>query len=248
MGSAAQGSAGQVTVASNLPDGEAAGGGSTEEGSDSRTLTNFDVSETSREVLRVPGAVKRLTVAVLVADVTETDAGGVATVTPRSAEELASLGELVGSAVGLDTERGDRLTIRSMTFDAPAALGSDPALPGGAPLDLLGWARPILLALVAIALGLFVVRPILRPSRLALPEPASLRLREPGVDDPPILPAEDPAEVAERENIRALIRRPLSQRPLAQIPTVKANAATRPPAGAASAAWADDNPRPAATS
>jgi Fic family protein len=47
----------------------------------------------------------------------------------------------------------------------------------------------------------------------ALPEAPSMRLREPGVDDPPEVPAEDPAELGEREHIRALIRRPLSQRP-----------------------------------
>lgn len=47
------------------------------------------------------------------------------------------------------------------------------------------------------------------------PEPGAGRLREPGVDDPPALhlPEEDPEEAAERERLRALLRRPLSQRP-----------------------------------
>lgn len=42
----------------------------------------------------------------------------------------------------------------------------------------------------------------------------SARFREPGVDDPPVheLPEEDPADVEEREHLRALLRRPLSQR------------------------------------
>ncbi len=168
-----QGPGGAVTVASNLPDGEAANGGESEEGSESRTVTNYEVSETSREVLRGPGAVRRLTVAVLVNDVAGPEGEAP---TPRPAEEIAALGELVGAAVGLNAERGDVLTIRSMTFEARPALGSDPALPGGAPLDLLAWARPVILALVALGLGLFVVRPILRPgpAALALPAPEPL--------------------------------------------------------------------------
>ena len=47
-----------------------------------------------------------------------------------------------------------------------------------------------------------------------------MRMREPGVDDPPKIQAEDPEEVAERERLRAIIHRPLSQRPLSQRPRV----------------------------
>jgi len=175
--STSAGAGGAVTVASNLPDGEAAagaGGGPTSEGAESRSLTNYEVSETSREVLRAPGAVRRLTVAVLVNDAIALDAEGAATSTPRPEEELASLGALVGSAVGLDEARGDRITIRSMPFEIPPALGSEPAAAQGAPLDLMGLLRPALLALVAVVLGVFVVRPILRPGRAAvaaLPSP-----------------------------------------------------------------------------
>lgn len=50
-------------------------------------------------------------------------------------------------------------------------------------------------------------RPFLNPNEIP-------RLREPGVDDPPVheLPEEDPAEAAERERLRGLLRRPLAQR------------------------------------
>ena len=157
---------GDVTVASNLPDGEAQGGGgqsSSEEGS--RTVTNYEVSESSREVVRAPGAVKRLTVAVLVNDVPTTDDQGVTTLTPRPQEELDALGELVSSAVGLNTERGDVITVKSMPFEPLGTLGSDATPPEGKPLDLMGLLRPALLALVAIVLGLFVVRPLLRPGQ-----------------------------------------------------------------------------------
>lgn len=58
---------GDVTVASNLPDGEGGGGDrSSSRASETRERVNYEVSETMREVTRVPGAIKRLTVAVLV--------------------------------------------------------------------------------------------------------------------------------------------------------------------------------------
>jgi flagellar M-ring protein FliF len=172
--STSQGSAaGAVTVASNLPDGDAAdGGGTSSEDSESRTMTNYEVSEISREVLRAPGAVRRLTVAVLVNDVAVTDEAGVTTWTPRAPEELAALSELVGAAVGLDAGRGDVITVKSMPFERPAALGEGPAAATGAPWNLSALVRPLLLALVALALGLFVLRPVLRPGRAALALPA----------------------------------------------------------------------------
>jgi flagellar M-ring protein FliF len=57
-----------VTVASNLPDGDAGAGAgqSTSDDTETRERSNFDVSETTREIRRVPGGVQRMTVAVLV--------------------------------------------------------------------------------------------------------------------------------------------------------------------------------------
>ncbi len=190
--STASSNGGAVTVASNLPDGEAqgsAGEGSSEESS--RTLTNYEVSETSREVLREPGAVRRLTVAVLVNDLSATDEAGVVTTVPRPEEELAALQELVASAVGYDEARGDVITVKSLPFQPLAALGSEAAPPTGLPFDLMGLLRPALLALVAVVLGLFVLRPLLREQAGPdlLPEPPALAAPEGGF--PSALPVMD---------------------------------------------------------
>jgi len=161
---------GAVTVASNLPDGDgAAGGGSTSEESQTRTVTNYELSETSRELVRAPGAVRRLSVAVLVNDVTTIADDGTATTTPRSADELTALGELVASAVGLDTGRGDVITVRSMPFDVAPLPGTE-AVAGSAwpTLDMMSLIQMGVLAAVALVLGLFVVRPILTSSRAPL--------------------------------------------------------------------------------
>lgn len=162
-GSSNDSRSGDVTVASNLPDGDAAGtgGASSNENNESRTLTNYEVSETERQLLREPGAIKRLTVAVLVNDISQTAADGTVTSTPRSEEELAALQELVASAVGLDPARGDVLTLRSLPFETVPMPGTAPTPAAGWALDVMQLIQVAVLAAVALILGLFVVRPIL---------------------------------------------------------------------------------------
>lgn len=165
---------GDVTVASNLPDGDAdgAGGASNNENSESRALTNYEVSETERQLLRAPGAIKRLTVAVLVNDVTTIAADGSTTTQARSDAELQALQELVASAVGIDAARGDVITLKSMAFEPVAPFGTEVTSPStGLPLDTMQLIQIGVLAVVALILGLFVVRPILAAPRL-LPAPA----------------------------------------------------------------------------
>lgn len=156
--------AGDVTVASNLPDGDAgpASGSASNENSESRTLTNYEVSETERQLLRAPGAVRRLTVAVLVNEVTTVAEDGSTSSARRSEEELAALADLVGAAVGIDTARGDVLTLKSMAFEPIVPVGelATPAI-AGVPLDTMQLIQIAVLAAVALILGLFVVRPIL---------------------------------------------------------------------------------------
>lgn len=161
-----------VTVASNVPTGDGGGGDGTSASDDSetRSVTNYEISETSREVLRAPGDVRRLTVAVLVNTVTTTDDTGATVTAPRDEEELAALGELVASAVGLDEARGDVLTIRSMAFEPIEPLGSEAAELTGPPLDMMSLIQLAVLAVVALILGLFVVRPIMSASAAPLAE------------------------------------------------------------------------------
>jgi len=157
-----------VTVASNLPAGDAsgAGGQSSSQNSETRARVNYEVSETNRAVLRVPGGIKRITVAVLVDGVRGTNSAGLATWEPRSDEEMAALRELVASAVGFDEARGDVITLKSMPFEPLPELGTAGA---GSILDginIMSAVQILVLALVALILGLFVVRPILTPRTL----------------------------------------------------------------------------------
>lgn len=88
--------------------------------------------ENTRSVETFSGAIgnlKKLTVAVLIADkvtvpAAAKDAKTVAApvVTPRNAEEIARIESLVRNALGVDSTRGDMISVVSAPFDMPAAI------------------------------------------------------------------------------------------------------------------------------
>lgn len=181
--------AGSVTVASNLPEGDTSGGNgsSSSTSTETREQVNFEVSETSREIHKVPGAIKRLSVAVLVDGTTRIDSTGAEVFEPRSEEEMKALHELVASAVGYDEARGDTITMKSLAFEPIATEGTaaTPSLLDR--LDLMSIIQLAVLALVSLILGMFVVRPILAnatsvgQARLAPPSAAdALAIAAPG--------------------------------------------------------------------
>ena len=166
---------GTVTVASNLPDGDAAAGDNSSQSEDSETREriNYEVNETTREIVRSPGAIKRLSVAVLVDGLRTTNPDTGETVwEPRSEDELGALRELVASVVGFDEARGDSITLKSLEFEpveteAPEA--TSPSLLQSLNIDAMSIIQLAVLALVALVLGLFVVRPILSRQQASVP-------------------------------------------------------------------------------
>jgi flagellar M-ring protein FliF len=154
---------GDVTVASNLPAGDAAAGANGKsENSETREKVNYEVSETNRQVVKAPGSVRKISVAVLVDGQPITAADGTISLQPRPEEELAVLRELVASAVGLDTTRGDVLTLKSLTFEPLPQMGEVAAASmfSVGSFDLMTLIQTAVLALVALILGLFVIRPV----------------------------------------------------------------------------------------
>lgn len=161
--SAEDSGSGGVTVASNLPDGDGASQeNSKSQGSETRERINYEVSETQREVVRSPGAIKRMTVAVLVNGVESPDTPG--EILPRTEEELGQLKELVSSAVGFDESRGDVITVQSMAFSPVTPLGTAPLEKPliNTTLDAMTLIQMGILALVGLIVALAVVRPILK--------------------------------------------------------------------------------------
>ncbi len=128
---------------------------------------NFEISRTTRHIVRPSGGVARLSVAVLVDDehVSEKDGTGsvVAKTRPRDPAQLQKLHQLVMSAVGLDTTRGDLLTVENIAFNDPVA----ELLPEPGMLQRVGpHVTDALRLLVVLALGVlafFVIgRPLVR--------------------------------------------------------------------------------------
>jgi len=166
----AQNQSSDVTVASNLPDGDGAGGDeSNSTASQTRERINYELSETETEVHRAPGAIKRLTVAVLVNGTRVTDAAGTQTFEPLPQAELDALEELVASAVGYDEARGDVITLKSLDLPAFTPQGTAAAASFWKTLhiDAMSLIQMAVLALVSLVLGLFVIRPILSGATVA---------------------------------------------------------------------------------
>ncbi|MBO9463709.1 flagellar M-ring protein FliF [Tropicibacter sp. R15_0] len=160
---------GDVSVASNLPEGNGGGAdASSSSKAETRERINYEVSETTREITRVPGAIRRLTVAVLVNGTYQTADDGTQTFVPLPDAELQALNDLVSSAVGFEEQRGDQITIRSLPFERPEGLGTGPIDPSSSMfignIDLMRLIQMGVLAVVALILGLFVVRPVLASS------------------------------------------------------------------------------------
>ena len=168
---------GDVTVASNLPDGDAAGGDTaSSQNTETRERINYEVSETERAITRSAGAIKRVTVAVLVNDAIEQSADGEQVTTPRAEAEMDDHRELVASAVGFDESRGDIITIKSMALQTLVPMGTEvsSSLFDRFELDLMSAIQMAILAIVAIVLGLFVVRPLLSRNPQNEASPAAL--------------------------------------------------------------------------
>jgi len=173
--------AGAVTVASNLPEGdaEASDGQSRSQNSESHERVTFDMSELQREVEHGPGDIRRISVAVLLNGVPITTADGLQTVEPRPEAEIEALRSLVETAIGFDPARGDAVTIDSMAFDQSVA--PDMAESGLADRISFDLGR-VIQTLVLAAAALFIAFGLLRPLLNSAPsdaEPQGLTIAPP---------------------------------------------------------------------
>ncbi len=159
------GGATNVTVASNLPAGDAAADAERQAArSETRERANYDYSELRRERVRQAGAIRRISVAVLVDGIVSAEDDGTPVWSPRPQEELDTLAELVRAAIGFDGERGDIVTVDSLAFQPDATPGE---LAEAGPVtrfferNALTLVQLGILAAVTTILALTVVRPLL---------------------------------------------------------------------------------------
>ncbi len=134
--------------------------------------TNYEIDKTVTRTVDGGGRLQRLSVSVVVDNPV---VNGKAT--PRAEEELKKLQELVTAAVGINTERGDQIAVKSIAFDQPVPV--NPSL-----LERYGYLLPNAvkyssLLLVALLLGFFVLRPAQQALQKALQAPHEQRLLPP---------------------------------------------------------------------
>ncbi len=139
--------------------------------------TSYEVSRTMRHVTQPPGEVARMSVAVILDDAVVVKKGQDGTLTstrvPRSREELQKVQQLVAAAVGLDTNRGDQLTVEQMSFDEPLTEEvKAPSIVDRIAPQVTEWSRLGVIAAIAIFAILVVVRPLMR--RAAPPAPQAV--------------------------------------------------------------------------
>jgi flagellar M-ring protein FliF len=108
-------------TASNLPGGKTPAIAVTSDNQTSRSESeSYAVSKTVRHTTLPPGRIKRIAAAVLVDDaVTVTNQNGkqVLVRQKRTPEEMKQIGQLAAAAIGIDSQRGDVLSLENMPFE-----------------------------------------------------------------------------------------------------------------------------------
>ena len=126
---------------------------------------NYELDKTIRHVRQPVGAIKRLSVAVVVNHRKDVAQDGKTTLKPFSTKEMAQINDLVKETMGYNKERGDTLNIANSPFTSP-----DKEVAPDTPIwknpTLIGWAieglRYLLFAALAGYLFFGVVKPFLR--------------------------------------------------------------------------------------
>jgi|TARA_B100000315_G_scaffold251771_1_gene287187 flagellar M-ring protein FliF len=167
-----------VTVGTNLPDAGSAGeGGQSSTNQESRTeeTVNFEISKRIINHVREIGIVKRLSVAVLVDGITETNEDGDPVYKERSKADMDNLAKLVSTAIGFNEGRGDTVEVINMRFAAIQVEADEPLdlFFGLEKNDLLRIAEVVVLSILAILVILLVVRPLVSRAFEALPAAAA---------------------------------------------------------------------------
>jgi flagellar M-ring protein FliF len=122
-------------------------------------------------MIQPPGEVARMSVAVILDDdhVAKTSGEGQTTIErkSRTAEELQKIQGIVAAAVGLETDRGDQLTVENVAFDEPVVVEPPPA-PFYERYSPQLWQGGRIAAVLGVALLAFLmfVRPMVRRAGL----------------------------------------------------------------------------------
>ncbi|HEX3353850.1 MAG TPA: flagellar basal-body MS-ring/collar protein FliF [Terriglobales bacterium] len=161
-------------TASNLPAGTAPAAAAAvnaaaaqETQSSHSESTTFAVSKSVRHTVSPAGRIKRIAAAVLLDDVVESsekDGKKISTRRKHTEEELKQISQLAAAAIGLDTQRGDLLSLENLSFqELPVEVPAAPGRLDTARRVLVGWAgmlRYLGIAALFAIVYLLMLRPI----------------------------------------------------------------------------------------
>ena len=158
---------GQVSASNNIPGGvPPADGNMGSSSGKTESTTNYEISKTVRTEVTEPGEMKRLSVAVAVDGVQAPGKDGKpGAYTPRSAEEMQRIEQLVRAAVGFNTDRGDQVTVVNVRFpsaeDGEGVTAANPLM-GFDKNDIMRAVELVIILVVAALIIFFVARPLLK--------------------------------------------------------------------------------------
>ena len=199
------GDGGQVSVANELPGATENGGngGSSEQSATTEETTNFEISRTTQTEVVEAGAIKRLSVAVVVDGIYTTAPDGTVSYAPRADSELEQIRALVNSAVGYDKNRGDQIEVINMQFAERPELDFEPSEAGLFDFtrdDMFSAAEMAVTLLIALALVFFVMRPLVK--RVLEPEETPMLVSAQEAVDAEGNPIENAQPLTEEEQAR----------------------------------------------
>lgn len=155
-----------VSVAQNIPNADLTNnnGGSYSNNSRTEEVMNYEISKIVRNKVKNNGEIKRLSVAVLVDGVYEKGEDGQKVYRPRTAEEMEKITALVKSAVGFDSDRGDKVEVENMRFVnilPETEVEKEILILGFTKAEIMRMSEGLGVAIVAVLVILLVIRPLI---------------------------------------------------------------------------------------
>jgi flagellar M-ring protein FliF len=187
----------------------------------SNETVNYEVSKVVSKLVEPVGAVRSLSVAVLVKDLLVPGKDDQAdSYQPRKPEELAAIEKMVKSALGLNAERGDQIVVISRPFES-TPIGADDFVRSPQPgyyryLPLIKYA---LLFLAAVLVYFLLVRPMLKTLRND--EPAMVEHYKTVEQLEAELSGEEPLQLPGPDDPTERLRKEILQSPAAPIQIIK---------------------------
>lgn len=189
-------------------------GGNTSKKQNINEILNYEINRLNRHTVKPFGALKRLSVAVVLDGSYRTVKGadGVEKkkYIPRTPEELKEFETIVSKAIGYDPDRGDQITVSSFPFSKSAEMDDD--MIESPAIDWLAYAQRYAKAAINLLLILmvfmFVVRPLLKSMKqVKVTEYSQRRLpgiAQTGIDDLELLT--DSPEMRLRDKVAELAK------------------------------------------